>query len=183
MIVLKACVLYIISGVGGFATPTCYVDGTNMLMVSSPDYIYQVSEVPSEVMAYRVEDPVVEYWTEPTIRVTFGTYFSYVRHRPHYRRRIIRRQSPRPRIRPRAPVRSAPRVLRPHHPHRRATTPRSTQRRSVKLPVRRSGRRVATRPGVKRRVATRPSVKRRARPSQSKRGMSRNRNVRRNRRN
>ena len=177
MIVLKACVLYVISGVGGFATTACYTEGTNILMVSSPDYVYQVEHVPKEVVTYRVADSVVEYWTEPSIRVTFGTYLTYERYRPSYRKRIFRRPTPRtrPRPRPRALPRMpspAPRTL-PRR-HRRAVAHNAPAKRRGMRRSYRNGRRV---------VKSRPSTKRSRRVVKPRRSTTRNRNVRRNRRN
>jgi len=113
MIIIKACILYVVSGFGGYATSACLIDGS--VLLSSPDYVYQIDTMPSNIELHVVDSAYVEYWTEPTIRVVFGNYRTYVRsrrasYRPVSRHTRVRVAPRRPAVRPRLRSPSRPRI-------------------------------------------------------------------------
>jgi hypothetical protein len=164
MIVIKACILYVVSGFGGYATPSCLIDGS--MVLSSPDYVYRVDTVPSNMELRIADSAYVEFWTEPTIRIVFGNYRAYVgsrgyykpRRHPRHTRVATRRSTHRPRIRTPSKLRvrhrvARKRVLRSQKKARRVAsrvvkkTHRRTRRPSTRRQKRRRSRATRRSPG------------------------------------
>lgn len=104
MITIQACFLYIISSTSvGFVSPGCHVDGTTVLLPTSPDAVYYVHELPKGHVFYPADEVYVNYWTVPTLRINFGSYTRYRTHRIRERTRL-RRSTPARKVR--RPVRS-----------------------------------------------------------------------------
>jgi len=140
MILLKACVLYIVSGTSvGWVSDDCQFVEEENIAILEPSVIVRVDELPKSQKLYLVEDTYVEYWTTPSLRVSFGTFFGYhshhthrrhrirahrrhyhtrrsVAHRRHHKKRIKRGR----RVSPTRRVSSSPRSVRVRHPHRRS---------------------------------------------------------------
>jgi len=121
MITIQACILYVVAGFGGVATGGCYVDGTNMLMVSAPHHVLHVDHVkhlPRGDIYYEVESPIVDYWTlTPASRSRWGAYHYYVRYRTPVARPSVRRHRRNVRrLRPRRHFRKHPNTRRLHLP-------------------------------------------------------------------
>lgn len=104
MITVQACILYIVSGTSiGWVSDGCYVEENTNIVTSAPDIVYRVNELPTSQKLYLVEDTYVNYWTTPSIRITFGSFFGYRSHhhrhrrpaRRHHTQRAHRRHHPR----------------------------------------------------------------------------------------
>lgn len=171
MIVIKACILYVISGFGGYATPSCLVDGS--MVLSSPDYVYRVDTVPSNTELHIADSAYVEFWTEPTIRIVFGNYRNYVGSRGYYKPRRPHRHT---RVSPRRST-HRPRIQTPSRKRVRHRVARKRVLRSQK-----KARRVASRVIKKvhrrsRRPSTRRQVRRRSRGNRRSPGRTTSRRV------
>ena len=133
MITVQACILYVVVGFGGVATGGCYMDGTNMMMISAPHAVFHVTHVnnlPRGRSYYSVEAPLVDYWTLTRAdRSRWGSYFHYVRYRPTVvRSRKIRRHN---RRYVRKPVKVKKRIYRKHRPKIKRTKRRHKRYRPI----------------------------------------------------
>lgn len=97
MISLQICVLYIVSN-SPFAwmDEGCQIIEDGRIVVIEPTIVRRIdhtSDLPAGTF-YIAEDSYVEYWTTPSLRISFGTFLDFHSHR-HYRSHRHKHYKPR----------------------------------------------------------------------------------------